>query len=226
MNKYNSNSVAFAILVMLMCACASSGNLKRRAYAYGWYPKNFKSIQKNYKNYLHFSNCQPGETIASIGAGNGTSEVAISCFRDSIDWYLQEIDSARLYQFNDVYNHFMTLRGSKIDDNFNLVIGTESSTNLPSNHFDRILMNNVYHELSDRETILNDVLALLKDDGQVVIMEPMARKQGEKHANCKHLRLYEPDFLREMEQFGFSLYHKEVVEKVSFLAYFTFKVRK
>ncbi|MCG8306484.1 MAG: methyltransferase domain-containing protein [Cytophagales bacterium] len=166
--------------------------------------------------------CRKGETIASIGAGNGTTEVAISCFVDRIDWYLQEIDSARLFEFHRVREYFEKLYGKKTEANFNLVLGTESSTNLPESTFDRILMVNVYHELTNREAMMNDISKLLKQNGKLVIMEPMAKQAGDLHANCKHLKLYEPDFLQEMRQFGFKLSKRDVGEKISLVTYYTF----
>lgn len=214
--------VCIFLILSSIVGCTSQKKSKSRAYDYGWYPKKFDEIKKQYDTYAHFSGCQPGETIASIGAGNGTNEVAISCFQDDINWYLEEIDSAKLYQFHQALNYFEQLRGAEVNSNFTLVLGTEISTNLPRNHFDRILMNNVYHELTDQKLLMEDISQLLKQNGQLVIMEPMARKPGDQHANCGHMRLYEPDFLEEMEAFGFKLIKKEVGEKMSFLTYYTF----
>lgn len=221
-NLYYSS--LFILSILYLTACASQKKSKNRTYDYSWYPKKFAEIQKHYENYAHFLGCKSGETIASIGAGNGTNEVAISCFVEDINWYLQEIDSGKLSQFHEVLVHFEKLNEKEVHAKFELVLGTATATNLPQNHFDRIIMNNVYHELSDRKAIMEDISGLLKQNGQLVIMEPMARKPGEKHANCNHLRLYDPDFLMEMEQFGYNLAKKEVGEKLSFLTYYTFTV--
>lgn len=208
--------------ILYLSGCASHKKSKTRTYDYSWYPKKFAEIQKYYEKYAHFSGCKSGETITSIGAGNGTNEVAISCFVEGISWYLQEIDSGRLFQFHEVLAHFEQVNKAEVKANFKLVLGTATTTNLPQKHFDRILMNNVYHELSDQRAMMRDISELLKPNGQLVIMEPMARKPGEKHANCNHLRLYEPYFLNEMERFGYKLVKQEVSEKVSFLHFYTF----
>jgi hypothetical protein len=85
---------------------------KPKPYAYGWVPKKYEEVSKHYSDYAHWYNCQPGETIASIGAGNGNSEVTISCFVSGIQWCLEEIDTSRLYQFDDVLAYFEKLKGS------------------------------------------------------------------------------------------------------------------
>ena len=119
--------------------------------------------------------------------------------------------------------YFKHLKGSNIDAEFHLIIGSEKNTKLPGQQFDRIILNNVYHELSDRKSIMYDVKNLLNQNGKLVIMEPMAKKKGDLHANCGHLRLYEPEFLPELQNFGFSLVEKKVGEEISFLTCYTFQ---
>jgi hypothetical protein len=140
---------------------------KPKPYAYGWVPKKYEEVSKHYSDYAHWYNCKSGETIASIGAGNGKFEVAISCFMPDINWYLQEIDTLRLYQFDDVLAHFEKLKQSPIDATFHLVVGTESETNLPQSTFDRILMINVVHEINDREPSDERNRQIIKAAGQI-----------------------------------------------------------
>jgi len=223
MNRTTTIFLFLSILFLLNCAPAKKSHKRNRPYEYGWVPKSYKDITKNYENYSHLLSCKSGETIASVGAGNGVIEVAISCFEDDIHWYLQEIDTTKLYQFEKVLEHFEKLKGSEFNAEFDFVVGTEKETRLPTNVFDRIIMNNVYHELSDPQAVMFDLQDKLKPEGRLVIMEPMAKKQGDKHANCKHLRLWEPDFLKEMDQFGYNLIDKKVGEKISFLIFYTFE---
>jgi len=93
----------------MLYSCIGSRNSKR-LYPDGWYPKNYSDVQHNFDRYLHFTNCEPGEQIASIGTGNGAHELAISCFVSNIHWHLQEIDLVRLYQFPNVIGHFQQLK--------------------------------------------------------------------------------------------------------------------
>ena len=85
---------------------------------------------------------------------------------------------------------------------------------------------NVFHEIGNKGPIMMDIYEILKSGGELIIMEPMARKQGERHANCKHLRLYEPEFLKEMNSYRFNLNRKETGEKISNLIYYTFDLNK
>ena len=156
---------------------------KSKPYEYGWVPKDFTEIEKHYNSYANLYKCQPGETIASVGAGNGKFELTISCFVQGIDWYLEDIDSSRLNQFNQVQSHFEKLKGSSVDGQFHLVLGSESETGLPHNYFDRVLMINVYHEIRNRGPVMEDIKKILKPEGVLVVMERMGHKPGEKHGD-------------------------------------------
>jgi ubiquinone/menaquinone biosynthesis C-methylase UbiE len=195
---------------------------KPKPYAYGWVPKKYEEVSKHYSDYAHWYNCKSGETIASIGAGNGKFEVAISCFMPGINWYLQEIDTLRLYQFDDVLAHFEKLKQSPIDATFHLVVGTESETNLPQSTFDRILMINVVHEINERDSLMKEIGKLLKPEGKLVIMERMGEKAGQVHGDCKFPKLLEKDLLHEMNIYGFQLVNKQIGEKMSHLVFYTF----
>lgn len=210
-------------LFLFNCSALKNKKKANRPYAYGWVPKKYEEIKKHYDNYSFRYNCQPGETIASIGAGNGKFEVTISCFVPGINWYLQEIDSSRLNQFDDVLAHFEKIKGSAINANFNLVLGTTTTTNLESGIFDRILLINVFHEINDRKPIMEEVIQLLKPDGKLVIMERMGDKQGMVHGDCKFPKLYEPDLLEEMNTYGFTVDQIQDGEKVSMMKIYSFK---
>ena len=183
-------------------------------------------IQRDYESYYHLGGCQRGETIASIGAGNGIKEIQISCLVKDIDWYLQEIDSTRLYQFKDVLAYHENLIGSSISSDFNLVLGTESSTGLPHEVFDRVLMLNVFHEIELREGIMTEIHQLLNKGGVLVIMERMGDEVGEIHRDCKYPKLIETDFLQEMNSYGYALKTKQLGEEMSNLMFYTFESKR
>ena len=168
-----------ALLHILCIALVSSCKSVNKPYNYKRFPDSYVEIQRDYESYYHLGDCQRGETIASIGAGNGTKEIQISCFVKDINWYLQEIDSTRLYQFEEVLAYHENLIGLSISSDFNLVLGTESSTGLPHEVFDRVLMLNVFHEIELREGIMTEIHQLLNKDGVLVIMERMGDKVGE-----------------------------------------------
>ena len=204
--------------VALIISCKSVD----QPYNYKRFPDNYAKIQHDYESYYSLSACQRGETIASIGAGNGIKEIQISCFVEGITWYLQEIDAARLYQFEEVLTYHENLIGASIRADFNLVVGTEDSTGLPQGIFDRVLMFNVFHEIASREGMMREIHQLLNEDGELVIMERMGKTAGEVHGDCKYPKLIETSFLQEMNAYGYTLKRKQLGEEMSNLMFYTF----
>lgn len=209
-------------LSLSQCVSIKKRKSRNRPYQYGWYPKKYQETIDNFEKYSVPLGCKPGETIASIGAGNGRQEVQVACFVEDITWYLEEIDSLKLYQFDKVLAHHEKLKGSSIDADFKLIMGTETSTKLPKGIFDRIIMVIVFHEISNRAPIMSEIQELLKTNGELVIMETMAKEPGEQHPNCKHMKLYEPEFLKEMEEYGYRLKNYQIGETFSQLVFYTF----
>jgi SAM-dependent methyltransferase len=181
-----------------------------------------KVAQANYQTSSQYFRCQPGEVIASVGASNGSVEVQISLWVDSLHWFLQDIDSVYLFEFPRVKQHFEKLSGKPISGSFSLTLGNYQETKLPTHTFDRIILSNVYHELSDRSLIMKDVFSKLKPGGVIVIMERMGSRRGQRHKDCGHIKLFEPDFIKEMEAFSFQLLKKEANPQFPHLQFFTF----
>jgi hypothetical protein len=202
--------IALFILSVLIVGLANAQK-KTRPYKCGYITKDRAALLLNNKNYLRFYGCKEGEKIASVGASNGYVEVQIAIFVGKIDWTIQDIDTTCLNQreLEKVIDYHEKLMSEPIIGNFEIVVGEPHKTNLKKNFYDRILLSNVYHELTDRKSILIDIIEALSQDGVVVIMERMAKKIGQKRKDCGHVMLWEPDLLAEMKGFGFSYVTKE-----------------
>lgn len=199
--------------------------IKHKKYDCGFFYRNFKDIEKDYYAYREPLDCKSHETIASIGAGNGEFEAMISMFTDSINWYIEDIDSSCLNQnnFKRILKYFKRLKKGPVNGSFHLVIGEKDDPHLPEHSFDRVIMVNVYHELDNPAPLMHNILPLLKPRGELVISEVMARKPGELHANCGKPRLDEHYFLGMMRVYGYKLVEEKLVEPESRLKMFFFR---
>ena len=191
--------------------------------------KYFSKDSIESKRYYDFSlkhlGVKNGENVASIGAGNGNNEIQIAIQMEDVEFTLQEIDSVSLNLdvFNQIKNHYEKIMGRKINNPFSIVIGNQKQTNLLPNTYDRIIVLNTYHEVTDRQSIMFDVSRSLRKNGFVVIMESMARKKGQKHQGCNHLKLSEADFISEMEGFNFKLVSRYQHKKSNTQTFYTFQ---
>jgi ubiquinone/menaquinone biosynthesis C-methylase UbiE len=181
-----------------------------RPFRCGFYSRDTTQFNKFYNTTLQYIEIKKGEKVASVGAQNGNVEIQLSLFIDSIEFTLQDIDSSCLneIEIQKVKNYYEALVGKTITNKFNIVVGAETKTNLENNYYHRVLLLNVYHELSEKKLMLDGIYACLKNKGRLVVMERMGKKKGKKRHDCNHIMPFEPDFLAEMKTSNFVLVSK------------------
>ncbi len=229
MIKLNISSLYLLLFIINTCSTANGQPIiNHRVYDCGWYIKNFEHLSDDYYHSEVFAGCKNQETIASIGAGNGQREVTISAFVDSINWYLQDIDTTCLNRnnFNKVIAYFEKLKKAPITGSFRLVAGGEKKTNLPSHTFDRVILMNVYHELLYPDSIMQDIRWILKPGGAVVIQGFVARVKGQLHPQCGRPLIWEPEFLATMRRDGYILINKSLVNAKFLNTCYTFRLEQ
>jgi len=225
-DKMNFNYFPLIVaLTVVLTTTTVLGQKEAKPYKCGFITKDLSELTKNYQTFWRHLGVQHGEIVASVGASNGYIEVQTSAFVDSVHWTLQDIDTACLNykELNQVISYHEKLIDRKLNGIFDIVIGNVSSTNLPRQNYDRILLVNVFHELSAKRLIMLDISNSLRDNGHVVIMERMATKSGHRHGDCGHPKLLESEFIHEMTTYGFELVTKVVPYKKAASTYYTFK---
>ncbi len=220
-SQQHSKKVFYTFLILLFLLNVGYAQRKVKPYRCGYAPKDFTDLKTNFDNMTSQFGCKPGEKIASVGASNGAVEAQISVFIDSLDWTIQDIDTACLNrtEFKKVLDYHERLKGQPLKASFELVLGEQCKTNLQSDYYDRILLCNVYHELSNPKCLVADIHTALKASGRLVVMELMATKIGQKKRDCGHRMLWEPDFVNDLNSLGFHL-----EEKLTNKSVFTFFV--
>ena len=210
---------------MLHAASLSSAQPVPPPAKCGWFVKDLLGLEQSYNTHLKYIEIRKGEKIASVGAQAGNLEVLLSLYTDSIEWTLEDIDTSCLNQqmADRVLQYNLQLANKTINSSFRLVLGTETQTNLPDHYYDRVLLLNTYHEMSDQKPMLADIHRALKPGGRLVVNEKMGSKPGKKRRDCNHIMPFEPDFLQEMTKAHFILVSKYTVPGTRGLSYFVFE---
>ncbi len=180
-----------------------------------------KIYQKEYKNYEF----QPGEVIAEIGAANLFFSLSNMCFKDSLTFYVQDLNIRCLSEENiqKGKEHFTKLRAEgPLKGNIYVVQGDTNHSNLPKNTFDKVVLRLVYHEFKNPEQNLKDIYEILKPDGILYIGENVQKKQN-KMKKCGLHRTQE-NLIQEIENEGFKL--EKIVYKSKNENYKVFKFVK
>lgn len=129
-----------------------------------------------------FFNFKRGDVIAEIGAGSGTNLSGFNLLTDSSIIYLQDIDKTVLNQksFERITKRCNKQKATHTN-RFTWKVGTEKSSELPDNTFDKIILIAVYHEFTFIDDMIADINRKLKPGGKLYILE--AHCSGDGHKN-------------------------------------------
>ena len=165
-----------------------------------------------------------GDVFAEVGASSGYYNGAMAVFLDGVTFYLQDIDQECLNQknLNKVLRYYTKFREFSISatNEFHIVIGTETKTNLPQNTFDIIYSNGTYHALTEPDLIIADLHQSLKPKGILAIRDEFIYSDSLKYCGdkkCGHpLAKFEDfqatlfnggfDLIDETDEFGYPVY--------------------
>ena len=198
-----------------------------RPFKYG-YPYNrdeiFELFEKDFQNY----DIRSGDVVGEVGAASGWLEGVFSVFSDSVTYYVQDIDSVFLNktQLDAVVKHFSAQRTEPQSNSFHYVLGEYDKTNLPDTTFDLIIINNTFHEFTEVDAMMKDILKKLKPDGKVIIHEVFTNALKKvNHGGCE-IPAYTVEKVEELlAPSGLYLTHMNQ-PKYSIENYLTFKADK
>ena len=153
----------------------------------GLYYKTMDDLYRQKQSELDFYEFESGQVVASIGAQCGHWEAAYASTTDSVQFYLEDIDTAffNQRQIGFAWHYYDSLRGRPMTSTYSLITGTEESTLLPENTFDKIIIINSFHEFTQQEEMLADIKTKLKANGILYIDETVPKKPGQLHGVCK-----------------------------------------
>ena len=183
----------------------------KRPFRYGYdYDKaeclyHFNQISELYD--LH-----EGDVIADVGAASGWVDGALSVICDSITFYVEDIDTDYLNedQFTRVISHFNQVRGNPQTNVLHYVIGTKTKTNLPDATFDKIIIDNAFHEIKKPRRILADIRKKLKPDGVLIIYDEFSSPFTKRWADGCDTKVKTVLWLNNLaEKKGFYLYDRK-----------------
>ncbi len=144
------------------------------------------------------------DVVADIGSGNGWFDVALGIKTDSVNFYLEEIDSSCINErkLNDAIAAYSKIKTKPITCTYRQSLGTEKNTNLPSNFFDKVLLIDCFHHLTFRNEMIADIKRILKTNGKLVVFEAVARKPGQLFKGCRSVIFTQEEIISSFATHG------------------------
>jgi ubiquinone/menaquinone biosynthesis C-methylase UbiE len=172
---------------------------------------NYSSDKNNYlaviqKTIIGANKIKSKENVLSVGVGDGWREFEYSLTFDSVNFFLEDIDTTCLTKEQLAIDKakYSAIRGKDITCNFSTVKGTEKTIEYSDTAFDRVLIIHAWHEMTYYHEMVKECCRVLKSGGSLSIAEWVIEgkyKKGCPHAT--HVYLTEPLFIKEIESCGF-----------------------
>ncbi|MGZ3864031.1 MAG: methyltransferase domain-containing protein [Bacteroidia bacterium] len=133
----------------------------------------FVDMFETKKQLTDFMEINPGEVIAEVGAGSGWNLGVLSTIYDSLTLYAEDVSTKELSQrkLQKTIAYYSKQRKTKQTNKFIRVIGSFSSTNLPDNTFDKILLIDAFHDFTQKDEMIEDIAKKLKPNGKIYILD-------------------------------------------------------
>ena len=165
---------------------------------------DFFEYKRNFESFFAIKN---GETIAELGAGDGSCSFAISLLYDSLKIYLEDFDSKSLNAntINTINKKYRKLKNKAQTNTFEIAIGSYTATNLPDNTFDKIFMFQAFHEFTYADEMLNDMAKKLKPNGKIIVLDAFSLKDKEIKCTEGHRGLKVEETIAIFNRHGFYL---------------------
>lgn len=129
-----------------------------------WLERPEREQEENASNLLKNMNIQPDDVIADIGAGSGYHVFKM----------VEKCKDGKIYAV-DIQPEMLEVIKLRKEDlglkNVIPILGDVQTTNLPANSTDKILMVDVYHEISHPAEMIQSMERALKKDGEIYLIE-------------------------------------------------------
>jgi SAM-dependent methyltransferase len=174
-------------------------------YRCGFVLDSKSAIIEVYGPELAVLDLHPGNVVADIGGSNGYRMGMFAVLYDSLQIYIQDIDTACLNsrELQGVISHYSKIKGSPLDATFEIVVGDEGHTHLPTHTFDKVLVTVAYHHFNDPAAMLADIAETLKPTGRIYLIENVVRRDGKRRRRlCDDPLVSESTLSRAFESYG------------------------
>ena len=130
----------------------------------GWLERSEREKEENVSSLIKNMKIKSNEVIADIGAGSGYHAFRIASLVTNGLVYAVDIQPEMLMAIEK------TKEFKKVE-NIKTILGTEKTVELPKNSVDKILMVDVYHEVSFPVEMINSIKNAVKPNGELFLIE-------------------------------------------------------
>jgi len=139
------------------------------------------SLYNSDKKEIEFIHINNHDIIADIGSFNGYYPLIYSIFSDSCVFYANDIQQSGFAYYDSMKTICEQIRGSSFTNKINIVIGNDSSTQLPDHLFSKVIVRDALHHFKMKDKMLVDIKRIMNpvEDAKLLLFEPIRGQTNE-----------------------------------------------
>mgnify|MGYP003383960506 CR=1 FL=1 len=147
---------------------------------------NAEETLKFYRNEIELINLKSGDTLVDIGAGYGYVNALYASLVPNIFQVLLDTDKKVLSRSNlkQAYKEIRKSTHSAFNFNYDFKISLKDSIPLDPSSCNKILCRRSLHEFTEPSKMLKEIRRVLKDSGEVGIIEAQPKRKGIRDDYC------------------------------------------
>ena len=194
----------YAIILIAITASAQYQNPGARLERLKVPKLTKESIYKWVKSDLEFIQIQKHDTIADIGTFDGYYPLLYSIFSDSAVFYLNDLTTAGFSYFDTIQGICTALKGSPLSNQYKLIIGNDSCTNLPKHLFTKVILQDALHHFKLMDKMLSDIRDIISPQPGSKLLLYETIRGGENNDKLCRGAMTREDLLKLLDRNGFS----------------------
>ena len=206
-----SNKFFVIIVCMLLSYFGNAQQKKSQKLKFcGAVFSDLQKLKTHLQPQFDFLQVKENDTIVDIGASSGWFDGAVSAGTEfnNLLFVLVDIDTICLNpgKIDAMVSHYSKVKGRPILNQFQIINNTPDSLWLPLNTYPKVLLMNTLHEIPNQNKIARDIHSILREGGELILLEMKPTKKGELHFGCKKplLDLEEMKLLFEKNGFRYA----------------------
>lgn len=174
---------------------------------YGQKESSAEDVLKFYIKEIELLNLKNGDTLVDIGSEYGLINAIYASLVPNIYQILIDTDKSKLNKkkLKESYKSVRKEFKLEFDFNYDFKISQKDTIPLNSSSFSKILCRKSFHEFTEQSKMLKEIHRILKDLGEVIIIDVLPKRKGIRDMNCNMLYLLPEQIIKAFTDNNFIL---------------------